>query len=368
MRRRSIQILGLIAVGCAMVASLTYILQRHAKQADSFPKFSSFRTLPEGTSILYQALPRNEGMSVERNIQPLGVARYDHSAILMLGIQPTSLAGNGEWFRDMEELAGRGNRVIIGLLPHRNRFIKPDQDQQELALKRWFVALEFFSQTDLRDDEEDDLVAGWPMYFSQSSGWTAIRKENGKTVVVQRAQGKGTLVLMANSYLLSNAAMVDDRQTMFLADLIGPVHQTVFDETHFGIEETGSIAGLARRYRLQGLVLGLVITSLLFIWKNAAGFPPAWVGAQNARPVLGEDSSAAFLNLLRRNIRPEDIVSTCVEAWRKMYSRKAGPDLGTAIDLAGSGRKTPVQTYAQIQQVLSQTGRLRPDGAQPNQS
>ena len=83
-----------------------------------------------------------------------------------------------------------------------------------------------------------------------------------------------------------------------------------------------------------------------------AGFPPSREDVQPIDRITGEDSSAAFLNLIRRNIRHDDIVSTCVEEWRKMYQRKAGSNLQTAIDLAESGRKSPAQTYAQIQQIL----------------
>jgi hypothetical protein len=359
MRHRRIQILALIILVCAMIGGLAYVLQSHAQQVESFPPYSSFRTLPEGTSILYDALRRTSGMNAERNTQPFGALRSGNAALLMLGIQPASLAGNGQWFSDMEALAGKGNRVIIGLLPHRHRFVQTEKEQIGAALKRWSIELAFVRESDLRDQEDGALVSGWPMYFARSAGWNVTRNDSGRAVVIERPEGKGSLVLMANSYLLTNAAMVDDRQTEFLAGLLGSVHQTIFDETHFGIEETGSIAGLARRYRLQGLVLGLVITSLLFIWKSAAGFPPALGGREPTASLMGEDSSSAFLNLLRRNIRQDDILVTCVDAWRKMYERKAGPGLAHAVQIAESGRKTPVSTYAQIQQIL---------GAKQNQS
>ena len=347
MRSRATQILALIAISCILIAGLASIVVNRAAQPDSYPPFSSYRTLPEGDSVLYQALRHTQGMTADRNIQPLGAAHFNNAAILLLGASTASLSAD-----DVEELAGQGNRVIVGLLPRRNRWIQLGKDLRPDALKRWEVNLAFFRQTDFRDEEEDQLTPGWPMYFSQSTGWQTLRAENGKPVVIERTQGKGTIVLMTNCYLLSNAAMVEDRQTTFLSTLIGPVHQTIFDETHFGIEETGSIAALARRYRLQGLVLGLVLVAALVIWKSAAGFPPAPNRLRPIQSVAGEDSASAFLNLLRRNVRRDDILSTCVEEWRKMYQRRAGSKVQIAIDLAESGRKTPVQTYAQIQQLL----------------
>ncbi len=339
-----------------MIAGITYVLQRQARRTDSYPAFSSFRTLPEGTSIFYEALRHIPGMAADRNIQPLGAVHFSHAALLFLDLRPISLNGNDQWFSDMDELAAQGNRVIVGLSPHRNRWLTPDNAELNDALKPWGIRLAFVRDTDFRDEEVEQLVAGWPMCFALSSGWKVTRKESGRAVVIERAFGKGSIVLTANPYLFSNAAMIEDRQTNFLIGLIGPVDRTIFDETHFGIEESGSIAALAQRYRLQGLLLGLMLTAALFIWKSVAGYPPPpHVSATSA--VTGEDSAAAFLNLLRRNIGRDDILSTCVEEWRKMYRRTAGDSLATAIDLAESGRKTPAKTYAQIQRIL---------GAKPN--
>ena len=363
MRRRVSQILAVIALGIVTTAGIAYLLQQHAQHADSFPSYSSFRTLPEGSSVLYEALQRMPAMTTGRNTQPLGTLRESDAAILFLDIVPLSVSGNSEFFSDMEELAAKGNRVIIGLSPHRNRFIQADKDQVENSFQPWSIRLDFVRQTDLRDDEDETLIAGWPMYFSKSPGWTTTRAETGKAVVIERVVGKGSVVLMANCFLLSNAAMVEDRQTTFLTTLIGPVHRTVFDETHFGMEETGSIAGLARHYRLQGMVLGMALIASIFIWKSAAGFPPPRATAAERGSVMGEDSAGAFMNLLRRSIRPDEVIVTCVEQWRKMYQRTAGPGVATIVDLAARGRATPVQTYAQIQQVLLKTSRKRPEGA-----
>ena len=343
---------SMIVISCATVAALALLLARRAEQPDTYPEFSTYRTLPEGTSVLYEALRRAPGMSAGRNVHPLGAASFNNAAVMLLGM--LSIAVDVD---EVEGLARRGNRVIIGLLPHRNRFIqprpsRPDEFQPFEPLKRWDVRLDFFRKFDFRDEKEQPLTRGWPMYFAEAKGWDTLRKEKDKPVVIQRPMGKGSIVLMANSYLLSNSALVDDRQITFLSDVIGPVHQTIFDETHFGIQETGSIAALARRYHLEGLALGLALVAALFIWKSAAGFPPAWDRLQSVQAVAGEDSNASFLNLLRRNIKRDDILAACVEEWRKMNQRKAGNRLPAAVDLAESGRKTPAQTYVQIQRIL----------------
>jgi hypothetical protein len=341
------QVLGLIAVACAAIAALVFAIQVRSRQTDSFPLLSSFRTLPEGSSVLYDALGQTPGITVERNTRPFGALPFSDSTILLLDVQPFFFSGNGEFFAQVEDLAGKGNRVVIALSPHRRRFIAADPKQTSDSLKRWSIKLGFFRDTDIREAEEP-LIPGWPMYFEAPAGWHDLRKENGHPVVIWREQGKGSIVLVANPYLFSNAAMVEDRQTPFLLSALGPAQRVVFDETHFGIQESGSIAALVRRYRLQGLVLGLLITAGLFIWKSAAGFPPVPPRRQTA--VTGEDSTAAFVNLLRRNIRREDVVKTCVEQWRKVNHRDRA-DIPAALAIATETGNTAA-VYAKIQSIL----------------
>ena len=55
---------------------------------------------------------------------------------------------------------------------------------------------------------------------------------------------------------------------------LGPNRRVVFDERHLGIAESGSVVALARRFRLSGFALGLGLCAALFLWRNAAAFPP----------------------------------------------------------------------------------------------
>src|SRR5262249_8932787 len=161
-RRKTTQILATIALSCLTICGLALILLQHAQHTESFPAFSTFRTLPEGASILYDALLQTPGITASRNILPLGTIQQTSAAILMLGVAPSAIAGNAELFNDVEELAIRGNRVIIALQPHRNRFIQQHKERLEDALKHWKIRLDFFRPLDLRDEEDADLIPGWP--------------------------------------------------------------------------------------------------------------------------------------------------------------------------------------------------------------
>ena len=55
-------------------------------------------------------------------------------------------------------------------------------------------------------------------------------------MIVERAFAHGSLVLLADSYPLSNEALAADRNTGFLLWLIDDRRGVLFDETHLGLQ------------------------------------------------------------------------------------------------------------------------------------
>jgi hypothetical protein len=117
---------------------------------------------------------------------------------------------------------------------------------------------------------------------------------------------------------------------------------------------------LMRKYRLHGLVAGLLLLAVLFIWKNSARFAP---GAPEEKPedfVSGKDSAAGFVNLLRRHIAARDVLNVCVAEWRKSIVRGAYPAarLARAQEVLSTGnaqspaQQNPVRTYQAICRAL----------------
>src|SRR5204863_5323220 len=144
--------------------------------------------------------------------------------------------------------------------------------------------------------------------------------------LIERRFGSGSLVFSADSYFLSNEAMRKERHPQLLAWLIGRNATVLFDETHLGVTESPGIAALVRKYRLHGLVIGLILMAGLFVWKKAISFVPAYDEEQAERhgdAVAGKDSAAGFVNLLRRSISPSEILPVCFAEWKK--ARAHGP-------------------------------------------
>jgi hypothetical protein len=169
-------------------------------------------------------------------------------------------------------------------------------------------------------------------YFTDlDSSWSTVYERAGKPVLIERSFGRGKLILSADSYFLSNEGLRNDRYPALLAWLAGVNAGMVFDETHLGVEEQPGIMTLARRYRLEGFLLGLLLLAALFVWKNTVSVAPAYEdelpgGVEFAR---GKDSTEAITNLLRRSVPPANLLETCLTEWRRALGH----------DRAGNERK-----------------------------
>lgn len=145
-----------------------------------------------------------------------------------------------------------------------------------------------------------------------------------RAVIVERTIHEGTLVLVADAYLLSNEAMRDYRHPALLAWLAGPHQTVVFDEVTLGTVRVTSLAMLMWKYRLQGFAIALIILAVLYIWKNAQPLVPPFYDTLPAdtHDYTGKDSASGFINLLRRSVPSAQLLRTCIAEWEKSYSHR----------------------------------------------
>jgi hypothetical protein len=154
------------------------------------------------------------------------------------------------------------------------------------------------------------------LYFVPASEWTALAQRDGLATAVEHPLGKGSIVLVADSYPLSNEGLRESRDAAFIARLAGPARRIIFDENHFGVVETGSVTTLMRRYHLEGAVAMLALVAALFLWRSASSFLPPRE-AQASGVVTGRDSIEGLSSLLRRGIPEKDLFEACFAEWAK---------------------------------------------------
>ena len=188
--------------------------------------------------------------------------------------------------------------------------------------------------------------------------WRVLYRCAEKPVVIERRFGRGSIVLAADSFFLSNEAMRAERLSKLLAWTFDGPPALVFDEEHHGVRDDPGIATLARKYRLHGVVAGILLLALLFVWKNAVRFIPAYADdLGDGDVVAGKESAEGFVNLLRRTIKPSEILPVCIAEWRKSAAHRAAEqaqveELFAQEQARPAKHRNPVSTYQAIAQSL----------------
>ena len=365
----------LVAFGFGVVR----LFQLRFEKGDVYPRYSSLRADPLGTKALYEGLENMRALTVQRFIRPLNrLPEGRDTTLFVLGAGPADMSSSTEdEYRQLEQFMFDGGRVVISLLPSNTRprlglweDAKQKNEEKKIAGKngrktddhnkpggrrkkpldgdaagpgakiiplkeRWKVSFAYEDLPRNADDVFESVLASrssdlelpqslvWhtALYFeAKGPNWRVIYARDKHPVMIERAFGGGSLVLSADSYFLSNEAMRKERRPELLAWLAGPNARLLFDETHLGVTEDPGIAALIRKYRLHGLVIGLLLLAGLFVWKNAVAFvPPSEAESKDARAdtVAGRESAAGFVNLLRRSIPSSEILAACMAEWTK---------------------------------------------------
>jgi hypothetical protein len=159
------------------------------------------------------------------------------------------------------------------------------------------------------------------LYFVRlEPDWENLYDAKAKPVLVRRAWGKGEIIVATDSYFVSNEGLRNDRRPALLSLLTGPPGHLLFDETHLGTEEDEGVMFLAKKFRLEGYLYGILGVVLLVLWRNSVPLVPPRVAGDEAllgRTVSGKDSRSGLVNLLRRNIAPADILKASFGEWKR---------------------------------------------------
>src|SRR5687767_5742404 len=95
----------LIALG--FVWGVLHLFGLEFAKGDVYPEYSSLRSDPAGAKLLYESLGRMHGLEASRNYLPLDAVRAKGATVILLGLEPKTLAEQAE---SLKKIAARGNR------------------------------------------------------------------------------------------------------------------------------------------------------------------------------------------------------------------------------------------------------------------
>jgi hypothetical protein len=304
---------------------------------DSYPEYSTYRADPKGLKAFYESLQATDQIQVSRRLQPSKILPSGENQLLVVaGLRADQQVVSDEDSQLFEHWLATGGRLLIALGPEPSQPLKtppssraiqedkgnPSSIPWQIFIRRWGAQIAPLSDISSATATSTlfGLIPRWlgRNFFDRlSPEWKVIAGQGGKDVIVERAFGHGSIVLLADSYPLSNEALATDRNTGLLLWLIDNHRGVLFDETHLGLIEHPGIMTLANRFGLQGTLFSFVAVLLLFIWKCQYTLVPRAKRDQNSLIVSGNSSDQAFLNLLPRAVPSRDLLKVCISTWLK---------------------------------------------------
>jgi hypothetical protein len=341
MRRGPLSVIFAIVLAAGFVYGTLRLFGIQFAVGDVYPEYSSLRSDPKGTKLLFESLAALQNVKAERNYLPLEYLPERSASVVLLGTAPASLDG---MIKPLERVAGRGNRIVIAL--HQPAADKSPKGK-ELGLS-WGIRLAV--------DEEKGRARR--LYFAETKDWKIVDRVGAKVIAVEKPFGNGTVALFADSEDFTNESTVAMDRLRQVSAAFGPYNRIVFDEQHLGIAEGGSVVDLARRFRLTGFALGLGLLAALMLWRNGSGFPPPREAGVDGR-LAGRTSQAGLLTLLRRHIVPRDLADAC---WREWLAGNRGQVPAARLERAEAIVRArgaqPLDTVREIHAVLHSKGEL----------
>jgi hypothetical protein len=276
-----------------------------------YPAYSSLRTDPLGAKALFESLSEQPGLDVTRLYKPRSPLD-SRTTLLILGVDslawttsPQPVAG------EYEHLVPKGGRIVIAFVPSVAPKVPPNAGAIE---EHWHIRLRYQTPSSEEQGNTGAMPRESALYFEPGPEWRVLEEDQGNARIVERNLAGGTLVLVGDSFPLSNQGLLDSSDAALITRLIGPAKRVLFDENQFGVSETGSAAVLIRKYRLETAIGMLIAIAGLFIWHSSSSFLPPRAEPR-AAPVSGRDSHDGLAALLRRNIPISELLPTCWKEW-----------------------------------------------------
>lgn len=397
----------LVAVALLLLAAIGGVFQLRIGGGDLYPAYSSLRADAVGTRALHDALAQIQGIEVDRDYRPLAKLGARPRVVLLPGLfwqewqsipanQLAALdaaANDGARIvfafradqkredrdkdgrvrseeqkrKDKEEKERRdvkGKKAVKKLKSPEEKELEPKELSKEWGVtfkQRWLMSQR--ETAERADGVSADLprTVAWhsDLYFAAGPDWRVLYRRAGEPVLIEKSFGRGSIVLVADAYCLSNEAMNRERATPLLSWLVADYRRVTFLEGPLGVLEENGVGSLARRYGLGGAMALCALLGGLYAWRRLVAFmPPVESTEADGSEALVYEPAAGMTNLLRRSLGVADLLPACVEEWRKAQRAGRGNSVSVARLEAAWAARDPGKSNSENYNEL--TRRLKP--------
>ena len=389
-RGRILATVGLLALLAGFGLGVVKLLTLRYEVGDVYPAYSSLRADPLGTRALCESLQEIDEFDVQRNYRPH--VKQTPATVLFLGLDRQAVSqADPKDIDELEQMARSGSRVVLAFAPDdatgsRGMVLHGPTTQgseSDLGLAIGYqslpagaVAVPTVNGTTRPATASATTQTGGALswhngvcFGNLSNAWRVLYACDGRAVVVERRYGDGSIVLVGDSYLFSNEAMLRERRTDFLAAMLGPNTTVVFDEYHLGVADDPGVVSLANKYHLYWAMASLLLLAVLLVWKNSTRIAPVVeeTTAAAAGTVAGKAAAQGLVTLLRRSIPAAQLLTICWDQWSKspppvrgdsqLFAEKKLPRLRQLVkdyDEFEDQHRDVIGTYRQIARILNE--------------
>jgi hypothetical protein len=433
--KRTSPVAILVITVVLLMSGVAWLFQMRFSHGDVYPAYSTLRADPLGAMALFESFDALPGVTARRDVSASGRLPETRAAYLHLAGDPFDwMQSPRDTVDEVERFLRQGGRLILafspdwrgvsGLTPTVKTWTVPPavvtgntnvpttvtMTNNPPNLRRTWKQIQ--RENDHREHVDVEARWGFSIHSRQLSvgvnhlseavtvtnvsglalparlpwhsanqlsltgtNWSVIYARGTNAVIAERRLGAGTLVLATDCYFASNESLARDPQSALLAWLVSGQNNVVFDEAHLGVMESPGVTTLMWRFGLQGMVAGVLVLLALFIWKNAISFVPyPRATTRAANEVAGRDSTAGFVNLLRRYIKPSEILAVCFDEWTRSLRHRASYTF-TGVDQAQTRMeaemsrpvhlRNPLQAYNDIARALKRSPGVAPADISP---
>ena len=361
-----------IVLALVFIAGVYVLFRLRVDAADAYPPYSTMRADPLGAKALYESLALQSGVTITRNMRPLSGLGGRDTTLFLLGVDEwfADSALNHEMTPDLGRIARGGGRLVVAFVPRRPRLESEVEmerqligDKKRVEIKHVPTLFEKLGVSPVTEIEKrrTNWSADPPRYTALwfdklAPEWAVKKTYRNHPVWIERPWLNGSVVLVADSWMLSNEALAHEPDASAVAELVGANHHLVFDEQHLGLTEGGSVAGLMRRYRLQGLIVALLVLAGLYIWKSSSTLLPRMTPV-STDAASGFSAASGLVTLLERSVPPRQLLDICIAEYQSTAGRALAEEPRRKLketlkqtELAAD----PVRGYESIRQALEE--------------
>ena len=307
------------------------LLAKRYRMGDVFPPYSTRRSDPKGCKALFRSLRQLQDLRVERNVHPWSQRDNPEDAtVLVAGITPKwSLPWMKQNLKRIDDIARGGNTVVLCFAPYtanskapwsrRARQATPPplvkSEKNEDDIEAGEKPLETYpgtqedgkssSESNIEEEGEKDFESMqrawkattvealkdghktavvepgvWPELAEREIPWLSnlglmmgsnnmvrVRCDNA-AVLLERKVGQGRMFICADSYFLSNEAMLLHPSAGFVCQLLGQHPTLIIDETQLGAAANTGLLAIMKRFGMLGLLVGGLMVLGLWLWRQ----------------------------------------------------------------------------------------------------